>query len=37
MLQLDGRNARLRLESVGAWDGNGARPELELEFERRLA
>jgi PhoD-like phosphatase len=36
-LELDGRSARLRLESIGAWDGDGERPELELEFERRLA
>jgi PhoD-like phosphatase len=36
-LELDGRNARLRLEAVGSWDGEGERPELRLEFERRLA
>jgi hypothetical protein len=36
-LELDGRRARMRLESVGAWDGRGDPPELEHVFERTLA
>jgi len=36
-LELDGREATIRLESVGSWDGRGEPPELEPEFERRLA
>jgi PhoD-like phosphatase len=36
-LKIDGRRSRLRLESVGAWDGDGAPPDLEIAFERTLA
>ncbi len=36
-LALDGRSARVSLESVGSWDGIGDLPELELAFERKLA
>ena len=35
-LVLDGRSARVRLEAVGDWNGEGEPPELEREFERRL-
>jgi hypothetical protein len=36
-LELDGRRARVRLEAVGSWDGDGDPPGLEPVFERRLA
>jgi hypothetical protein len=36
-LRLDGRSARLRLEAVGPWDGEGEPPALESEFERPLS
>jgi hypothetical protein len=36
-LELDGRRAQMRLEGVGAWDGAGEPPGLELEFERPLS
>jgi hypothetical protein len=36
-LRLDGRRARMRLESVGAWDGEGNPPGLETAFEIDLA
>jgi hypothetical protein len=36
-LEIDGRRCLMRLEAVGPWDGNGALPELEPVFERRLA
>ena len=36
-LVLDGRSARVRLEAVGDWNGEGEPPELEREFERALA
>jgi hypothetical protein len=35
-LELDGRRARVQVEMVGDWDGEGDPPELEPVFNRRL-